>query len=211
MELGEDGGGEVVEVGALPLEDEGGLGEGGGSGGAGTAGVLTSFSGGVGLDAATEEDLLGLGFNLDGGVGGDGAAEVFDGEEQASGVAVVGGDDGDADGGEVGVKNVGAVDGAVHPGIVDLGGGGAVAGDVLGDGAEAGPGVGGAGEEVGFAGVLVLGDASGTSGEGGVKAGGSGEGWVPGERCEVVLGAGLVGELEEGLLGWGLCVRLGNG
>ncbi len=87
------------------------------------------------------------------GVGSEGwdvVAEVFDGEEETLIF-----DDGDADYVEVGVEEIGAVGGGSHPDLLEGGGSVSVAGYVFGDGAESGSGVRAAGDEVGFAGVLV--------------------------------------------------------
>ena len=67
-----------------------------------------------------------------------------------------------------------------------------------------------AGDEIGFAGILVLGWAALPSHDDEVSVSGAGEGRVPGEGWEIVLGAGLVGEDEEELLVGGLGVGEGG-
>ena len=52
----------------------------------------------------------------------------------------------------------------------------------------------------------VLGDAGVLDNYGEVELRGFGEGWVPGEGFEVVLGAGFIGEVDQGLFGGGLGV-----
>jgi len=133
-----------------------------------------------------------------GSEGGDVAAEVFDGEEEALIF-----DDGDADCVEIGIEEIGAVGGSGHPDLLEGGGSVSVAGEVFGDGAEAGSGVGAAGDEVGFSGVLVEELAWVADDPAEMSVGSLGEWCVPVQGREVVLGAGLVGELEEGLLGGG--------
>ena len=204
-ELLEDGGGDLGEVGSVPLNDEGGVAGVAGVHGAGGAGVGV---GGSGCETVVSEELGDAAFYLAGGEGGGDAGEVLHGVEEA---VVL--DDSDAGDVEAGIEDVGAVGGGVHPGLEDLGGCGAVAGDVLGDAVEVGSGLGGSGEEVGLAGVLVS-EGGGFAGcmlddELGVEEGGAGEDGIPGEGREVVLGAALVGQVKEGLLGSGLGV--GNG
>jgi hypothetical protein len=167
-------------------------------------GVLFVLRGGVGLDAAGDEELLDLFFGAAGGGVGD-AAEVFDGVE-AGGC----GGDGDADGSERRGEQVGAVRRTVHPGLVGCGGAGRGAGYVFGDGAEVRAGLVCAGDEIGFAGILVLGWTALPGHDGEVSVRGAGEGRVPGEGWEIVLGAGLVGEDEEELLVGGLGVGEGD-
>src|ERR1700686_1654706 len=82
--------------------------------------------------------------------GGDAAAEVLYGEEEALIL-----DDGDADCVQVGIEEVGAVGGGGHPDLVERSGSVSVSGDVLGDCGKACSGVGAAGDEIGFAGILV--------------------------------------------------------
>ena len=171
-EMGQDGGGEVVEVGPLPLQNEGGLGEGGGPGGAGLARIRFGLWVRRGLDASVQEHLRSALLYIAGVEVGDATAEVFDGiEDRLRLAASADGGDSYADGGEFWVEQVGAMGRAVHPGVVDLRCGAGVSGDVLGDGAEVDSGLGGAGEEVRLAGVLMLGGASCAGGEIDVKAG----------------------------------------
>ena len=191
---------ELGEVAGLPLHDEGRVALGLSAGGAVGVGVLFVLGGGVGLDAVGDEELLDLLFGTAGGGVGD-AGEVFDGVESGGC-----GDDGDADGGEARGKQVGAVRRAVHPGLVGCGGAGRGAGYVFGDGAEVYSSLVCSGDEIGFAGILVLGWTALPSHDGEVGVGGAGEGRVPGEGWEIVLGAGLVGEDEEELLVGGLGV-----
>ncbi len=76
--------------------------------------------------------------------------EVFYGEEEALIF-----DDSDADDIEVGIEEVGTVGGSGHPDLVERCGSVSVCGDVLRDGAEPRSGMGAAGDEIGFACVLV--------------------------------------------------------
>lgn len=167
-------------------------------------GVLFVFGGGVGLDAVVDEELLDLFFSAAGSRVRD-AAEVFDGVEAGGRRG-----DGDADGGELRRENVVAVMGTIHPGLVDGGCGGNGAGYVFGDGAEVRSRLRGAGDEIGLSGVLVLGGTALPGHDGDVGASGTGESRVPGERREIVLGAGMVGEDEEELLVGGLGVAEGR-
>jgi hypothetical protein len=127
--------------------------------------------------------------------GGDAAAEVLDGEEEALIL-----DNGDANCVQVGIEEVGAVGGSGHPDLVEGGGIFSVSGDVLGDGGEASAGVGTAGDEVRLSGVLVEKLAGVADDPAEVVVGSDGEGAVPAQRREVALGSCLVGELEESLL-----------
>jgi hypothetical protein len=194
VELLEEDAGELGEIGAVPLHDElwrAGVALGHG---AGFAGI---FIGGGGRDALSLEELCDV--LLDGVAveGGDVVGEVLDGVEEA-----VGFDDGDADGVEVGIEEIGAVGGGGHPDLLDGGGVFAAAGEIFSDGAEVGSGLIGAGEEIGFAGILVREIAGGADDPLGVGVRGADERTVPLQGREIVRGAGLVGELEEGLLGW---------
>jgi hypothetical protein len=75
-----------------------------------------------------------------------------------------------------------------------------VSGDVLGDGGEVGACVGAAGDEIGFAGVLVgeLAGIANDPAEVGVR--GLCKRVVPTEGRESVLGSSLIGEFEESML-----------
>ena len=133
------------------------------------------------------------------------AGEVLYGEEEALIV-----DDSDADDVEIGVEEIGAMDWSGHPYLLEGRWSVTVSGVVFGDGAEAGPGVGASGDEVGLTGILVeeFPGAADDPLEMCMRC--TGERAVPTERREVVLGPGLVGELEERLLGGG-GVGLGEG
>jgi hypothetical protein len=88
------------------------------------------------------------------------------------------------------------------------------AGEVLGDGGEVGSGLGSASGEVGLSGVLMLEGAGFVDHSLVVGLGGAGNGAVPVQGGEIVCGSGLVGELDEGLLGGRWCRRwlvLGDG
>ncbi len=115
----------------------------------------------------------------------DGAFEVLDGEELAAL-----GDDGDADGVDVGVEEVAAMAGGVHPGVLDLERGGAF-GDVFGDDAEAGTGGGGTLGEFMLSCILVGYVVVGKH-DTGVDGGGVDEGGIAAERGETEGGALLV-------------------
>jgi len=199
VEVLEDGVGEMGDVGAVPLDDE--LGRAGLSlgHGAGFAGV---FVGWRGWESLGLEKLLDLTLDRLGGEGGDVAAEVLHGEEEALIFA-----DGDADDIQFRIEKVGAMDGGGHPDVVEVGGSLSVCGDVFRDGAEAGSGAGSAGDEVGFAGVLVTKLAGVAEDPAEMIAGGEGEGAVPAQGREIVLGSGLIGELEESLFGGGAVGR----
>jgi hypothetical protein len=82
--------------------------------------------------------------------GGNVAAEVCYGEEEALGLG-----HGDADDVKVWIEKVGAVGWAGDPGLMECGNAVAMSGDVFRDGAEACSGGGSAGGEIGFAGILV--------------------------------------------------------
>jgi len=201
IEILEDGVGELADVGAVPLDDEFGsaglsLGH-----GAGLAGILIRWRGWESLGL---KELCDLTLDRFGCQGGDVAAEVLHGEEEA---LMLG--DSDADYVQFGIEKIGAVDGGCHPDLVEVGGSLSVCGDVLGDGAEAGSCVGAAGDEVRFAGILVAKLAGVADDPAEVIAGGDGEGAVPCQRRKVVLGSRLIGELQESLL-VGRAVSLGR-
>src|SRR6266566_3168492 len=146
VEILENGVGELGDVGAVPLDDKLGsaglpLGH-----GAGLAGVLIRWRG---WEALGLKELCDLMLDRLGGEGGDVAAEVLHGEQEAM---IFG--DGDADDIQFGVEEVGTMDGGGHPDVVEVGGSLSVCGDVFRDGAEAGAGVASASDEVGFAGIL---------------------------------------------------------
>jgi hypothetical protein len=121
--------------------------------------------------------------------------EVFDSVERSHAI-----DHGDSNCIQTGVEKVGAVGRGAHPFLVNLCGVGS-AGEVLGDGGEVGASLGAASGEVGLAGVLVLKWAGFVDHPLVVSAGGAGDCVVPVERRKIVRGSGLVGELDEGLLG----------
>src|SRR5439155_6936567 len=201
VEILENGVGELGDVGAVPLDDKLGsaglpLGH-----GAGFAGVLIRWRG---WEALGLKELCDLMLDRLGGEGGHVAAEVLHGEEETLIL-----DDGDADDIQFGVEKVGAMDGGGHPDVVEVGGSLSVCGDVFRDGAEAGAGVASASDEVGFAGILVAKLAGVADDPAEVIAGGDGEGAIPTQRREVVLGSGLIGELQESLL-IGRTVALGT-
>ena len=201
VEILEDGVGELGDVGAVPLDDEFGsaglsLGH-----GAGLAGVLIRWRG---WEALGLKKLLDLTLDRFGCEGGDVAAEVLDGEEEA---LMLG--DSDADDVQFRIEEVGAMDRGGHPDVVDVGGSLSVCGDVFRDGAEASAGVASAGGEVGFAGILVAKLAGVADDPAEVIARGDGEGVVPCQRRKVVLGSRLIGELQESLL-IGRTVALGT-
>jgi hypothetical protein len=134
--------------------------------------------------------------------GGYVAAEVFDGEEQALIL-----DDRDADDIQFRIEEVGAMDWGRHPDLLEGGGIRSVPCDVFGDRAEAGAGVAAAGDEVGFAGILVAKLAGIADDPVKVIAGGDRECAVPPERRKIVLCPGLIGKLQEGLLVGGAAGR----
>ena len=205
VEVLEDGVGELGDVGAVPLDDE--LGSAGLSlgHGAGLAGVLIRWRGWEPLGLKKLCDLTLDGLRCE---GGDVAAEVLYGEEEALIL-----NNSDADDVQFRIEKIGAVDRGCHPDLVEVGGSLSVCGDVFRDGAEAGSCVGSAGDEVGFAGILVAKLAGVADDPAEVIAGGDGEGAVPAQGREVVLGPSLIGELQESLLvrrGVGHAVGLGG-
>ncbi len=198
----EDCAGDLGDVGALPTDDQERVADGAGGH---FAVSLCVGVGGSGSDALIEEKLADL---LDDVVvleDGYGTSEVLDGVEGALLLCYA-----DADDGEAGIEDVGAVDGGAHPLLFDGDDAVAAVGDVLCDGGEVGTGHGGAGGEVGFAGVLVGETALLVDDPVGMDAGGVGECGIPREGSDAVLGAALIGEFEEGLLGGGWAL-LGDG
>src|SRR5258708_4129219 len=113
----------MADVGAVPLDDEFG------SAGlplghrAGFAGV---FIGWRGWESLGLKKLLDLTLDRLGGQGGDVAAEVLHGEEEALVLA-----DGDADDIQFRIEKVGAMHGGGHPDVVEVGGSLSVSGDVF--------------------------------------------------------------------------------
>ena len=87
-----------------------------------------------------------------------------------------------------------------YPCLMDLCGVGS-AGEVLRDGGEVCAGLGSASGEVGLAGVLMLEGAGFVDHSLVVCEGGAGDCAVPVQGGEIVCGSGLIGELDEGLLG----------
>ena len=196
--VGQDG-----RVGAVPLDDQFWRSCCAAWHGAGLACVGVRFCGG---DAVGLEGLGYAFFEAIVGLDGCAVGEVLDGGEEA-----VVGNDGDAYGVEVGVENIGAVGGSAHPGLME-GGGVGTAADVFGDGGEVGSGLGTASGHVGLAWVLMLELALFMNDSLGVDSGGAGEVAVPVDGRQVVGGSGLIGELEDGLLGAGgkgLCESCG--
>jgi hypothetical protein len=86
------------------------------------------------------------------------------------------------------------------PGLMECGRAVAICGEVFGDCGEAGAGASAASDEVGFAGILVEELAGVANDPLKVSASGPGECIVPVEARDVVLGAKLIGESQEGLL-----------
>jgi hypothetical protein len=185
--------GQKSGIGAVPLDDESWIACGAALHGASLMGVGVGCGGGY---AVLEQNLRDAFFERVEGLNGRRAGEVFDGVEEA---AIF--EDGDANGIEVGVEDVGAVGGAGHPASVELGRTDVSSCEVFGDGCEVSVCLGGARGEVGFAGVLMLEVVGFVDDPLGMGERGLSEGWVPVEWREVVLGACLIGHLEEGTFG----------
>ena len=127
---------------------------------------------------------------------GRGMGEVLDGVEDA--IAI---EHSDANGSELRVEEIGAVDRSYHPKLFDCEGRGAASREIFRDHTEVGTGVCRASEQIGFAGVLVLKRTGFLCLTESMDVRGNGQGWIPGEQRKVVVGADLIGEIEEGASG----------
>ena len=124
--------------------------------------------------------------------GRDGLGEILNSEQGA-----ILEDDGDADGGEIGIQDIGAMACGVHPLGMKTGGGRAGS-DIFCNDAEAGASAGGAVLKIGFTGKLV-GQRSVADHEKAVSAGGQGQRMIPRECGQAVRGALLVDAVEKEL------------
>lgn len=190
--LGE-GVGQLTDVGAFPLDHEFGRASLALRHGTGLASVFVGRSRRETFGLKKPGDLL---LDCVGCERGDVAGEVFDREEKA---LIFG--DGDADNIEFGIEKIGAMGRGGHPNLLNGGGSVSMTGDILGDGAKAGSSVGAASDQVGLAGILVE-ELSGVADNPlEMEMGGVREGVVPLQGRQIVGGAGLIGELQERLLG----------